>query len=89
MATAPCFPVMLTQQTATQRLVWGPAALWDGGQTQSHEETEGHKPCGAVWCGAVRCVREKPSHGSAAQLCLPRPPGSSVCYLQPAALSSY
>lgn len=55
MATAPCFPVMLTQQTATQRLVWGPAALWDGGQTQSHEETEGHKPCGAVWCGAVRC----------------------------------
>lgn len=65
MATAPCFPDTLAQQTATQRLVWGPAALWDGGQTQSQEETEGHKPCGAT--GVVWCVREKPSHGSAAQ----------------------
>lgn len=41
-ATAPWFPDMLAQ-----RLVWGPAALQDCGQTQSHKEIEGHKPCPA------------------------------------------
>lgn len=42
MATASCLPDMLAQ-----RLVWGPASLQDCGQTQSHKEMEGHKPCHA------------------------------------------
>lgn len=74
MVTAPCLPDMLAQQIAAQR-------LQDCGQTQPHKETEGYWATSPGLC-------EKPNHGSAAQLHVPRPPGSSVCYCQPAALPS-